>query len=93
MRKGKFTKSQMADILAEADAGAETAELCKKYGIRPHTIYSWRARYGGSFETQKKQTTTAQTQPQQKEESCTRCSRLSRIIADQMLELQELKNN
>ena len=47
MRRSRFTEEQIIGILKEAQAGAGTAELCRKHGISDATFYKWRSRYGG----------------------------------------------
>jgi putative transposase len=34
-------------VLKEHQAGAPTADLCRKHGISDATFYTWRAKYGG----------------------------------------------
>jgi len=47
MRKSKFTESQIAEILKEAEAGVAVAEVARKHAISPATFYQWRAKFGG----------------------------------------------
>ena len=47
MRGSRFTDEQVIGVLKEADAGAATAELCRRHGIWPGTFYNWKARFGG----------------------------------------------
>ena len=47
MRGSRFTDGQIIGVLKEADAGAATAELCRRHGISPATFYNWKARFGG----------------------------------------------
>ena len=47
MRKSKFTESQIAGILHEAEAGVAVAEVARKHGISAATFYQWRSKYGG----------------------------------------------
>ena len=47
MRKSKFSESQIAGILKEAEAGVAVAELSRKHGISAALFYQWRSKYGG----------------------------------------------
>jgi putative transposase len=47
MKKSKFSESQIAFILRQADEGTPIAEVCRKAGISEATFYNWRAKYGG----------------------------------------------
>src|SRR5947207_6330411 len=47
MRASRFTDEQIIGILREQDAGAKTAEICRKHGISSATFYKWKAKYGG----------------------------------------------
>lgn len=47
MKRSKFTEEQIIGILREQEAGANTAELCRRHGISGATFYAWKARFGG----------------------------------------------
>ena len=47
MRKSRFNEQQIIGILKESEAGVPTAELCRKHGIAPQTLYRWKGKYGG----------------------------------------------
>jgi putative transposase len=47
MKRSKFTEEQIIAILKEHEAGAKTADLCRKHGMSDATFYNWKAKYGG----------------------------------------------
>jgi putative transposase len=47
MKKSKFSESQIAFILRQAEEGTVVSEVCRKAGISEATYYNWRKKYGG----------------------------------------------
>ncbi len=47
MKKSRFRTDQIIGIVKEHEAGMKASDLARKHGVSEHTIYRWRAKYGG----------------------------------------------
>lgn len=82
MRKSRFTEEQKVAAVKEAEAGANVRELCRRLGMSRETLYAWKRKYGGM------EVSDAKRLKQLEDEN----RRLKRIVADQALNLQALKD-
>ena len=82
MRKARFTTEQIIAILQEHAAGGQAADLLRRHGISRATLYHWKKRYGDL------EVSDARKLKALEEEN----RRLKRLVADQALNLQILKD-
>lgn len=47
MKGKRFSEEQIIGVLKEGEAGAKTADLCRRHGITQQTFYRWKSKYGG----------------------------------------------
>jgi putative transposase len=54
MKASKFSETQIAFVLKQAQDGAPIAEVCRKAGISDATFYNWRKKYAGLMPSEMK---------------------------------------
>ncbi len=81
MKRSRHTEEQIIAILREQEAGAKTAEVCRKHGISSATFYSWKAKYGGLSVSEAKRLRALESEN----------ARLKKLFADAMLDNAMLK--
>jgi putative transposase len=47
MSRGKHTETQTIGALKQVKAGGKAADVAREIGVSKHTIYAWKAKYGG----------------------------------------------
>lgn len=47
MKRKRYSDEQIIRVLKESEAGAKTADLCRKYGMSEQSFYKWKSRYSG----------------------------------------------
>lgn len=77
----RYKEEQIIRILREVENGISVADVCRKYGVAEQTVYRWRRKYGG-LET---------SELQRLRELEAENSRLKRIVAQQALDIDVLK--
>jgi putative transposase len=82
MKRSRFTDEQIIAILREQEAGATTADVCRRHGISEATFYSWKAKFGGMSVSEAHRLKTLEAEN----------SKLKRMLADAMLDNVALKD-
>jgi putative transposase len=82
MKRSKFTEEQVIGILREHEAGAKTAELCRKHGISSATFYAWKAKFGGMDVSDAKRLRALEDEN----------AKLKRLLAESMLDQAALRD-
>jgi putative transposase len=82
MGRGKHTEAQMIEALKQVEAGRSVEEVGRHYGVSKHTIYGWKAKYGGMDIGE------AQEVKQLRDEN----ARLKKLVADLSLDKNMLQS-
>ena len=82
MKRKRHTEEQIIAILREHEAGAKTADVCRKHGISEATFYNWKAKYGGLEVSDAKRLKAVESEN----------AKLKKLLADAMLDNAALKD-
>jgi len=80
--RGADHEEQIIGILREQEAGAKTADVCRRHGISSATFYAWKAKFGGMNVSEAKRPKSLEDEN----------ARLKRLLADAMLDNAALKD-
>jgi putative transposase len=81
MSKSRHTEAQMIGALKQLEAGRKADDVAREVGVSKHTIYAWKAKYGGMDVSQ------AQEAKQLRDEN----TRLRKLVADLSLDKNALQ--
>ena len=82
MSKRKLSTEQIIAVLKQLEAGRTTAELAREVGVSKHTIYSWKAQFGGMEVNDAEELRSLRDENQ----------RLKKLVADLSLDKEMLKS-
>jgi putative transposase len=82
MSKSKHTEAQMIAAVKQMEAGRKAEDVAREVGVSKHTIYAWKAKYGGM------EASEAQRLKQLEDEN----GRLKRLVADLSLDKEALQS-
>jgi putative transposase len=63
MKRKRFTEEQIIGILKEAEAGAKSADLCRRHVISEQTFYRWKAKHAGLEVNEARRLRTLELEP------------------------------
>ena len=81
MSKSRHTEAQMIAALKQVEAGRKVEDVAREFGVSKHTIYAWKAKYGGMDVSE------AQEAKQLRDEN----TRLKKLVIDLSLDKEMLK--
>jgi len=81
MAKGKHSEAEMIGALKQLEAGRKAGDVARELGVSKHTIYAWKAKYGGLDVNEAQQLRQLQDENH----------RLKKLVADLSLDKEMLK--
>ena len=79
---GAKSLEQIIAVLREQEAGAKTADVCRRHGISSATFYAWKAKYGGMDVSEARRLKALEDEN----------TKLKKLLADAMLDNVALKD-
>ena len=77
----RYSEEQIIAILKEADGAGNVGEVIRRHGISAHTYYRWKSKFAGMEVSEARRLKALEAENR----------RLKRIVADQVLDIQLLK--
>jgi putative transposase len=81
MKGKRYSEEQIFRILQEGERGAKVADICRQYGVSENTYFRWKSKYSGLELSDLKRMKEIEAEN----------TRLKRIVADQALQIDAMK--
>jgi len=81
MKGKRYSEEQIIRILREVESGKSVAQVCREQGVSEQTVYRWRSRYSGMDIAELRRLKELEEENR----------RLKKLVADQALDIQILK--
>ena len=81
MKGKRYSEEQIIRILKEVESGKPVAQVCRDYGVSEQSVYRWRSRYAGMDVPELRRLKELEEENR----------RLKKLVADQALDIQLLK--
>lgn len=81
MKGKRYPEEQIIGIIREVEAGSTIGEVCRKHGVSEWSVYRWRNKYRGMDVSEAKRLRALEDEN----------ARLKRIVAQQVMEIDALK--
>jgi putative transposase len=82
MSKSQHSEAEMIGALKQMEAGRKAEDVGREMGVSKHTLYAWKAKYGGMTVSE------AQEAKQLRDEN----TRLRKLVADLSLDKEALQS-
>ena len=82
MSRSRHSEAQIVGAVKQMEAGRKAEDIAREVGVSKHTLYAWKAKYGGMDVSE------AQEAKQLRDEN----ARLKRLVADLTLDQDALQS-
>ena len=82
MSRGKHSEAEMIAALKQVEAGRKVEDVAREVGVSKHTIYGWKAKYGGLEVSEARRLKSLEDENR----------RLKKLLAEAMLDNAALKD-
>ena len=82
MSKSRHTEAQMIGALKQVEAGRKAEDVAREVGVSKHTLYAWKAKYGGMDVSEARRLRELEDENR----------KLKMIVAEQAVDIRALKD-